>query len=91
MLSPCVGTEGCRAALQLASALFWRGAVKRSVDPKFVVIIPECIELAREVDRVPEELAIEILAADGADQPFDERVRSRLIGYGLDLINCEDA
>jgi hypothetical protein len=90
MLSPCVGNERRRAALLLASALCWRGAVKRAVDAEFVVIIPECLELAREVDRVPEELAIEILAADGADQPFDERMRSRLIGYGLDLIDFED-
>jgi len=61
------------------------------VDAEFVVIIPECLELACEVDRVPEELAIEILAADGTDQPFDERMRSRLVRYGLDLIDIEDA
>jgi len=91
MLSPCLGTERRRAALQLASALCRRGAVKRAVDAQFVVIIPECLELAREVGRVPEELPIEILAADGTDQPFDERMRSRLIGYGLDLIDFDDA
>jgi hypothetical protein len=33
-----------------------------------VVIVDECVQFSRQVDRVPEEDVIEILAADGADQ-----------------------
>lgn len=61
------------------------------MDAEFVAINPERLELARAVYGGPEELAVEILAADGTDQPFDERMRSRLVRYGLDLIDIEDA
>src|SRR5712691_110681 len=54
-----------------------------------VVIIPEFIQLLREVDRVPEEHAVEIFAANGADQPFDERMRNRNVGNRLDLLGLE--
>ena len=73
MLLPYVGAEHGRGGWRHASALRRRGSVKRAVDAEFVVIIPECLELARQVDRVLEEQAIEILAADSADQPFDVR------------------
>ena len=33
-----------------------------------VVLVPERLQLAREIDCVPEEHPIEILAANGADQ-----------------------
>ena len=56
-----------------------------------VVIIRECIQLSRQVDRVPEEHLIEIFAANGADQPFNERMRDRSIRNRLDLLDLEDA
>ncbi len=54
-----------------------------------VVIIRECAQLSRQVDRVPEEQVIEIFAADGADQPFNERMRNRGVRNRLDLVGGE--
>jgi hypothetical protein len=44
-----------------------------------VVIVREHVQLSLQVDRIPEENVIEIFAADGADQPFNERMRDRSI------------
>ena len=52
-----------------------------------VVIAAEHFQLPREVECIPEEHLIEDLAPDGADQPFDERMRNRGIGNGFDLLN----
>ena len=56
-----------------------------------VVIIRECVQLSRQVDRVPEEHVIEIFAADGADQPLNERMRNWRVRNRLDLLDREDA
>ena len=56
-----------------------------------VVIIHECVQLPRQVDRVPEEHVIEIFAANGADQPLNERMRNRLVRNRFDLLDREDA
>jgi len=56
-----------------------------------VVIIRECVQLPRQVDRVPEEDVIEVFAADGADQPVNERMRNRRVRNRLDLLDREDA
>ena len=56
-----------------------------------VVIISEFIQLPRQVDGVPEEYAIKVLAPDCSDQPFDERMRDRSVGDRLDLLDLEDA
>ena len=54
-----------------------------------VVIVRECVQLPRQVDRVPEEHVIEIFAADGANQPFNERMRNRRVRNRLDLVEGE--
>ena len=54
-----------------------------------IVIIPECLQLARQVERVPEQHLVEILAPDRADQPFDERMRNRDVRNGFDLLDLE--
>ena len=90
MLPPYVEAQQGRGGWRHASALRRRGSVERAVGAKFVVIIPECLELARQVDRVPEQHAIEVLAADSADKPFYEWMRSRDIGHRLDLIDLEE-
>jgi hypothetical protein len=56
-----------------------------------VVIIRECFQLSRQVDRAPEEQVIEIFAADRADQPFNERMRNWRVRNRFDLIDREDA
>ena len=56
-----------------------------------VVIIRECVQLSRQVDRVPEEHVIEIFTADGADQPFNKWMRDRRVRNRLDLLDLKDA
>jgi len=64
--------------------------VERAVHAMRVVISSECVQLPRQVERVPEKYAVEILAAHRADQPFDERVRYRDVWNQLDLLDLED-
>ena len=56
-----------------------------------VVIVSEFDQLPRQVHRVPEKHAIEVLTPDRADQPFDERMRNRSVRNRLDLLDLEDA
>ena len=65
-----------------------RGACKRAVHALRVVIISQ---LPLEVGSVPEKHAIQVLAPNRADQPFDERMRNRRIRNRLDLLDFEDA
>ena len=37
-----------------------------------VVVISECLQLSRQVDRVPEKQAVQVLAPDRPDQALDE-------------------
>ena len=56
-----------------------------------IVIISECLQLPGQVDYIPEEHAIEIFTANGADQFFDERMRNRDVQNRLDLFDLEYA
>ncbi|MGH8508134.1 MAG: hypothetical protein ACREVH_05385 [Gammaproteobacteria bacterium] len=51
-----------------------------------IVIVAEFVQLLRQVDRVPKEHPIKILAPNRPDQPFDERMRNRDVGNRLDLL-----
>jgi len=42
-----------------------------------VVVIPEGLQLLRQIDRVPAEDAVQVLAPDRADQTLNERMRHR--------------
>ncbi len=53
------------------------------------VVIPECLQLACQIERIPEQYLVEILAPDRADQPLDERMRYRDIGNGFDFLDFE--
>ncbi len=56
-----------------------------------VVIVADHFQLSREIERVPEKHLIEDLAPDGADQPFDERMRHRSVGNRFYLPDFEYA
>jgi hypothetical protein len=47
------------------------------VDPPLVVVGGESIRLPIEVEAIPEENLVEILAPKGSDDPLDERMRAR--------------
>ena len=72
-------------------ALRCRGTVERAVHARGVVIVPECLQRPHQIGYVPEEDAVEIFAANGADQPFDERMRNGRVRNRLDLLDLEYA
>ena len=45
-----------------------------------VGVIPECVHLSRQIDRAPDEDAVQVLAPDRADQTLNERMRNRCVG-----------
>ena len=61
------------------------------MNPTTVVIAAEFQQLALQIERIPEEQAIEKLAANGIDQPFHKRMRHRHMGNCLDFLDFEDA
>jgi hypothetical protein len=67
-----------------------RRAIERAVDAIRVIVIPEFLQLPRQVDGVPEQYAIETQAPDRPNQPFDERMRDRSVRNRLDLLDPED-
>ena len=83
--------QRARAVGMMPGASRRRGTVEGAVHAVRVVIIRECVQLSRQVGRVPEEHVIEIFAADGADQPFDERMRNWGVRSRLDLSDRQDA
>ena len=61
------------------------------VDTPLVVIGSESIQLPAQVEAVPEEGLVEILAPKGSDEPRDERVRARHEGDRLDFLDVENS
>jgi hypothetical protein len=61
------------------------------VHAPLVVIGGKSIQLAMQVEAVPEEGLVEILAPKGSDQPLDERMRARDEGDRLEFLDVEDA
>jgi hypothetical protein len=59
------------------------------VDALFIVVAGKLAELALKIQAVPEQYVIQILSADSADQPFDERVRAGHEGYGFNFFNLQ--
>ena len=64
----------------------WCRSAERAVHAVRVVIISKIAQLAPELERVPEEHAIEKFTPKRADQSFNERMRNRGIWNRLDLV-----
>ena len=56
-----------------------------------VVIEAVRLQLSLQIKRIPKEDAIEILSAQGADEPFDKWMRHGNMGNGLDFVNFKYA
>ena len=56
------------------------------MDAVAALIDTERIQLSLQIKRIPDENAIKILAAQGADQPFDEGMPHGIMGKRLDPI-----
>jgi len=68
-----------------------RGAIQRPVNSMLVAVVSKGLELAREIDRVPEKRVIQEFAPDRSDQTLNEWMRDRNVGHGLDLFDREHA
>jgi len=66
--------ETRRLTCSPAASLDGRSATESSVNTSLVVIGGESIQLAMEVDAVPEEGPLEMLAPQGPDQALDKWV-----------------
>lgn len=71
--SPCVVMEIRRLTCSRAALLDGCSATESSVNASLVVRGGESIQLATEVEAVPEEGLIEILAPKGSDKPLYKR------------------
>ena len=58
--------------------LRWREARERAMHALVVVVIPERLQLSRQIDRIPEKDAVQVLAPDRADQTrYESRLAAR--------------
>ena len=91
MLLPSVGIKRSTGRTRLTRLLLWGVPTERLVNATAVVIGTESLQLSLQIERIPEEHAIEIFAAKGADQTFHKRMRNRHVGNRFDLIDFEYA
>ena len=68
-----------------------RPPTQSGVDAPLVVVGGEPIQLAMQVEAVPEEGLVEILASKGPDQPLDERMRAGHEGDGPEFLDVESS
>ena len=87
MLLPTVVIQSSGRRTECPGALSWRETRERAMHAMAVVVIPEGLQLSRQIDRVPEEGAVQVLAPDRADQTLNERMRNRCVGDRLDLLD----
>ena len=80
MLLPTVVIQRGGSGTQCAGALRWRETRDGAMHAMAVVVIPEGFQLSRQIGRVPEEDAVQVLAPDRADQTLNERMRHRCVG-----------
>src|SRR5512143_3043646 len=79
------------SACSRAISLNRRPTTESGVNAPAAVIDGESIQLAMQVEAVPEEGAVEVLAPKGSDQPLDERMRPRHEGDRLQFLDVEDS
>ena len=72
-----------------AALLEGRLATQSGVNALLVIVGGETIQLAMQVDAVPEEGPVEILAPKGSDKALDKRMRARYEGDGLKFLDVE--
>ena len=89
--SPCEVMKIRRLACSRAASLERCPTSQSSVDAPLVVVGSESIQLAIEVEAVPEEGLVEILAPKGSDQPLDERMRATHEGDGFEFLDFENS
>jgi hypothetical protein len=64
VLLPTVVIQCSGSGAECAGELRRRETRERSMHAMVVVVIPECLQLSRQIGRVPEEDAVQVLAPD---------------------------
>ena len=72
-----------------------QGRVRRTPRPAGMRAIPvgvllELTQLPLEIAGRPEQHAIQTLASERPDQPFDDGMRARYMRHGLDFLDVQD-
>jgi hypothetical protein len=78
-----------RRVYSCAASLEGCSAIQSSVNAPLVVIGGESVQLSMQVETVPEEGLVEILAPKGSDEPLDERMRARHERDRLEFLNVD--
>src|SRR5262249_158492 len=87
---PAIRADICANAVR-GGARVWRASSKPGMRAVAVVVALEIEELPLQINGRPEQGAIQTFAPDGADQPFNKRMRERHIRDGLDCLHVEDS
>ena len=92
ILLPAVGMP-CRAiGMRLTGLLIWSVPTQRLMNATAVVVVEAVrLQLSLQIERIPKEDAIEILAAQSADESFHKWMRHGNMGNELDLVNFKYA
>ena len=80
-----------RLACSSAALLERRPTTQSGVGPPPIVIGGKSIQLPPQVNAVPEEGLVKILAPQRSDQPLDERMRSGHKEDRLDFLDVENS
>jgi hypothetical protein len=75
----------------VAASVERRLATQSSVNAPLVEVDGESIQLAMEVEAVPEKGVVEILAPKSSDEPLDERMRARYERDRLEFLDVENS
>jgi hypothetical protein len=78
-----------RRVYSCAASLEGCSAIQSSVNAPLVVIGGESVQLSMQVETVPEEGLVEILAPKGSDEPLDERMRAGHERDRLEFLNVD--
>ena len=85
MLFPSVAVERC----DILRFRDWRPSFQRRMRPMSIVEVLEFEQFLFQVGRGPEQDSVQAFSSQGADQPFDKRMRHRNIRNTLDLAHAQ--
>ena len=91
MLLPSVGFKCRKGGTRFASSFVGGVPAERLMNATAIVIEAVSPQLSLQIKRIPKEDAIEILSAQGTNEPFDQWMRRGNMGNGLDFVNFKYA
>src|ERR1035441_4881652 len=61
------------------------------MDAVIIVVVFECGQFLAQVTAIPEKNSVQILPANGADEPLDKRMRDEHLRHGADGLDFQNA